>query len=434
MKSNKLYSCIMLVLVAAIATGIVVSLLRLNDVVEAPQLTGEKPQTQRLQMSWWGNDGRHMYTMQGVDEFQEENPNIIVAYRYGEWNGYEKRTKVWMESHNAADVMQINYAWLNEYSPDGTGFYDLNELSEYIDLSNFTDEEKSYGVKNGKLNALPIAMNTHTFYYNQDVLDAYGLSVPQTWDDLFDMAKVLAPEGKYVLGTNKKQVFLLLIAYYEQTSGQPFFNEDGTLAIDEKGLQDVLEFYKKLIDEKVLCPIDQFDRSLYMSGQAVGTMCWISDTKIYCDGLAETGTKVTRGLYPKLPGAARSGWYVKPATMWAINADTPNPEAAAKLLNYLLSDPKMARLQQTEKGVPVSDAAVAALMQEGLSETNEYKATMEMNEHIEELSLIIPNMENETIIDTFKSGADEYLFDKQTAEDCAKEIMEEMGNIIGAQN
>ena len=145
----------MLVLVAAIATGIVVSLLRLNAVVEVPQ-TVEKPQTQRLQMSWWGNDGRHMYTMQGVDLFQEENPEIEVAYRYGEWNGYEKRTKVWMESHNAADVMQINYAWLNEYSPDGTGFYDLNELSEYIDLSNFTDEEKSYGVKNGKLNALPI--------------------------------------------------------------------------------------------------------------------------------------------------------------------------------------------------------------------------------------------------------------------------------------
>ena len=183
----------------------------------------------RIQMSWWGNDGRHMYTMEGVDLFQEKNPEIDVSYRYGEWNGYEKRTKVWMESHNEADVMQINYAWLNVYSPDGTGFYDLSTLSDILDLTNFTEEELSYGTKNGKLNALPIAMNTHTFYYNQDILDQYGLSVPKTWDDLFTMAEKLAPDGKYVWGIAKKHLFLLMIAYYEQSFGKPFFNQDHLL-------------------------------------------------------------------------------------------------------------------------------------------------------------------------------------------------------------
>ncbi|MBR3538193.1 MAG: carbohydrate ABC transporter substrate-binding protein, partial [Eubacterium sp.] len=339
-----------------------------------------------IQMSWWGNDGRHMYTMEGVDLFQEKNPEIDVSYRYGEWNGYEKRTKVWMESHNEADVMQINYAWLNVYSPDGTGFYDLSTLSDILDLTNFTEEELSYGTKNGKLNALPIAMNTHTFYYNQDILDQYGLSVPKTWDDLFTMAEKLAPDGKYVWGIAKKHLFLLMIAYYEQSFGKPFFNQDGTLAADAKGMEFILTFYKKLRDSHVICPIeDSFDRAKYMSGEYVGTMCWISDTKLYCDGLAETGVKVTRGSYPKLEGAALSGWYIKPATMWAISKDTEHPQEAAKLLNYLLNDPEMARLQKTEKGVPVSNAAVTALNEEGLSETNEYKAIQEMNEHQEDL-------------------------------------------------
>ena len=72
-------------------------------------------------------------------------------------------------------------------------------------------------------------------------------------------------------------------------------------------------------------------------------------------------------------------------------------------------------------------------MEEGLDQTNEYKATQEMNEHQEEFSLIIPNMENENIIDAFKSGADEYLFAKQSVEDCAKEIRKEMLDIITAQ-
>ena len=384
-----------------------------------------------IQMSWWGNDGRHMYTMEGVDLFQEKNPEIDVSYRYGEWNGYEKRTKVWMESHNEADVMQINYAWLNVYSPDGTGFYDLSTLSDILDLTNFTEEELSYGTKNGKLNALPIAMNTHTFYYNQDILDQYGLSVPKTWDDLFTMAEKLAPDGKYVWGIAKKHLFLLMIAYYEQSFGKPFFNQDGTLAADAKGMEFILTFYKKLRDSHVICPIeDSFDRAKYMSGEYVGTMCWISDTKLYCDGLAETGVKVTRGSYPKLEGATLSGWYIKPATMWAISKDTEHPQEAAKLLNYLLNDPEMARLQKTEKGVPVSNAAVTALNEEGLSETNEYKAIQEMNEHQEDLHLIIPNMEKESIIDAFKSTADDYLYDKTSAAECAQKICDAINAVI----
>ncbi|MBR4513936.1 MAG: carbohydrate ABC transporter substrate-binding protein [Lachnospiraceae bacterium] len=430
MKESKRYSLIIILLIVVVAVGAVISILMLTGDTNEGKVSEARPAETRLLMSWWGNDARHLYTMEGVDLYQEKTPGLSVEYRYGEWNGYEKRTKVWMESHNAADVMQINYAWLEEYSSDGSGFYDLNELAEYINLDSFTEEEKSYGVKNGKLNALPIAMNMHTFYYNQDVLDAYGLTVPESWDDLFDMAKVMKKDGKYVIGMNKKQLFLLLIAYYEQSSGKSFFNEDGSLAIDQKGIEELLVFYRRLIDEGVLCPVDRFDRADYMSGMIAGTMCWISDTKIYCDGLAETGVRVTRGLYPKLEGAERSGWYVKPATMWAINADTEHPEEAAKLLNDLLTDPDMVRLQQTEKGVPVSDAAVSVLMEEGLAETNEYKATQEMNEHISELSLIIPNMENEAIIDAFKSGADEYLFDRETAGNSAADIYKAVQEVI----
>lgn len=424
---------IFIVLIIILATGMVFGIVRISMKRNSEEIITNRQNETRIQMSWWGNDGRHMYTMEGVDLFQDKNSDIAVQYRYGEWNGYEKRNKVWMESHTEADVMQINYAWIAEYSEDGTGFYDLNELSDYINLDNFTEEEKSYGMKNGRLNALPIAMNTHTFYYNQDVLDEYGVDVPDSWEALFEFGKKLAPDDKYALGMSKKQLFLLLIAYYEQSSGTAMFNEDGTISLDERGMEELLTFYKKLLDENVVCPVDTFDRAKYMSGDIVGTMCWISDTKIYCDGLAETGAKVSRGSYPLVDNAKDSGWYIKPATMWAISADTEHPVEAARLLDYLLNDPDMAKLQQTEKGVPVSDAAVDALNEEGLSETNEYKAIQDMTEHQDEMHLMIPNMENESIIDAFKSGADEYIFDKMSVSQCAKETLKAMKDIANGE-
>ena len=283
MSGNRRRSIFVLFLMIVLAVGAVIAIIRISRAGESGEVVTNRQNETKIQMSWWGNDARHAYTMEGVDVFQEKNPDIEVSYRYGEWNGYEKRTKVWMESHTEADVMQINYAWLEEYSHDGTGFYDLNELSDYIDLDNFTDEEKAYGIKNGKLNALPIAMNTHTFYYNQDLLDKYGLEVPKTWDDLYRLGRAAAKDNKYAIGISKKQLFLLMIAYYEQNYGKTVFNKDGTLAIDEDGLAFILEFYKKMLDEHVLCPVDTFDRAKYMSGGIVGTMCWISDTKIYCD-------------------------------------------------------------------------------------------------------------------------------------------------------
>ena len=191
--------------------------------------------------------------------------------------------------------------------------------------------------------------------------------------------------------------------------------------------------FKEMIEKHVLCPVDTFDRSRYMSGEIAGTMCWISDTKIYCDGLADTGANVSRGQYPVINNAKASGWYIKPATMWAVSADTAHPKEAALLLDYLLNDPDMAKLQQTEKGVPVSAAAIAALNEEGLSETNEYKAIQDMIEHQDEMRLMIPNMENESIIDAFKSGADEYIFDKMTASQCAREVYHAMKDIADGQ-
>ena len=111
--------------------------------------TADTSQNFSISFSWWGNDTRHQYTMEAVEEFQDKNPEISVKSIYGSWNGYDKRMHIYMKSRMEPDVMQINYAWLQEYSPDGAGFYDLRELAEYIDFSNFEEEELEYGMMNG---------------------------------------------------------------------------------------------------------------------------------------------------------------------------------------------------------------------------------------------------------------------------------------------
>ena len=56
------------------------------------------------------------------------------------------------------------------YSPNGDTFYDLNKVSNIIDLSNYDDSDKAFYTVNGALQALPIAKYGPRFYMEQDNL------------------------------------------------------------------------------------------------------------------------------------------------------------------------------------------------------------------------------------------------------------------------
>ena len=376
-----------------------------------------------IAFSWWGNDTRHEYTMQALEEFENSNSEISVKATYGSWNGYDKRMHIYMKSRMEPDVMQINYAWLQEYSADGNGFYDLRELEDNVDFSNFTEEELEYGMMNGKLNGIPIAFNTQTLFHNKSLYDSYNLEIPKTWEDLFKIAEIMGRDGIYPLGMEKKALFLLLLAYLEQTTDAAVLDEDGNLVLTVQDVQAMLEFYQKLRQEKVIMPLDDFERNAFTSGEIAGAVAWISDASNYCTPLAETGAEVVVGDYLRTPDRDRLGWYIKPATLYAISRDTSQPKKAAMLLDFLLNSREMALSQGTEKGIPISDAAYQVLEEEEMINGYENSANNNMQESQNEMKLMMPVLENENVLDAFKEEADYYLYNKKSLEQVAEAIV-----------
>jgi oligogalacturonide transport system substrate-binding protein len=327
-----------------------------------------------------------------------------------------------MKSSEAPDVMQINYSWLSEYSSDGEGFYDINTLSDYIDLSNYKDIELSYGEINGKLNAVPIAFNSETMYYNMDMYEKYGLEQPKTWEDFFKAAKVMSKDGVYPLGLGDKAFFFFELAYFEQTTNRSACDENGNLALTKDDIKYMLQFYKRLFDEKVIPPIDQYNLHYFLTFQVAGTMGWISDADNYCSTLTDNGVNVVIGDYPRADNSSKLGWYAKPATMYAISKTTENPEAAARLLDFLLNSKEMAELQKTEKGIPISDSAQEVLKQDNLLDGLVYKADVQMSENQEKMSVLYPVLEKENVYIAFKDDATYYLYGKKTLDEVADMI------------
>ncbi len=394
-----------------------------------------KPHSEQTEiiLSWWGNDARNEYTIRAVELFEELHPDIKVKCSYSEWSGYEARSRVQMNSATEADVMQINFSWLSEYSPDGMGYYDISTLSDIVNLDFFSDDVLDYGKINGKLNAVPIAMNAETVYINKTIYDKYGLDIPCTWDDLLNAAKVMRKDNIYPLSGALKSIWLYILSYTEQKTGKTFISSDGTLNFNQDDLKIMLDFYVKLVNEKVIPQFEYFDRLNIANGNYAGVLAWVSDAVNYCGSAIENGYEIVVADYTaNAPENCGKGWCAKPATMYAISRNTNHPEESAMLLDFLLNSEEMAGLQGIEKGIPLSSSAREYLESENVLNGIQYEASMKMesNDSLEQMS---PFSENESLIDMFAKSCNIVLYERSTSEEESKNLYEEMKKEYQAQ-
>lgn len=383
-----------------------------------------------ISLSWWGNDERNAYTIEAVKQFEKLHPEIKITCSYSEWSGYQSRSNVQMASNNEADVMQINYAWIQQYSPDGLGYYDINKLTDYIDLSNFKPEELNYGMQNGKLNAIPIALNTQTVYFNKTVYDKYGLEIPKTWDDLFSAAEVMKGET-YPIAMTSKAAWFYITAYAEQLSGKQILTKDGQLGFTAKEFELMLNMYCRLINEKVMPQVEYYDRLEMESGNYAGSAAWLSDAKNYCERAIENGFEIIVADYPT-DGVCNvgDGWYAKPATMYAISKNTDYPKESAMLLDFLLNSEEMAMLQGIEKGIPLSKSARSCLDENNMLDGIQYEAFLKFGEYSDSIAVVSPYFENADFIEYFNDSCNNVLYEKKSSEDEAKILYSKINSIL----
>ena len=421
---------------AALMTGICASCgvdtADTSDMAQESENSASKENAEPVEISfsWWGNDTRTEYTLSAIEKFEELHPDIKVNCVYSEWSGYQARNDVQMEANTESDVMQVNYAWIERYSHNGDRYYDLNILSDYIDLSNFTEEQLDFGMQNGKLNALPIALNTMTVYFNKSIYEQYGLDIPKNWDDLFAAAEVMQGQN-YPLSLTAKTAFFYCESYAGQQTGKNFIDNSGNMMFDKEDIKMMIDFYCRMVKEKVTCQVEYFDKLNLCSGEYAGTIAWLSDGMDYFKGAIDNDYVIKIADYTTFDGNL-TNWYEKPATMYAISKNTENPEAAAILVDYLLNSTEMAEFQGIEKGIPLSSSARKYLEDNKRLSGLQYEAFMKMNENQSKLETISPYFENDDVINEFIAGCDDVLYDKATSDEAAENLYKKFSEYLSA--
>lgn len=244
------------------------------------------------------------------------------------------------------DVLQIDVVW-----PGLLGAH-LLDLKPYAgDLaSRHFDAFIANNTNGGRLVAMPWFANAGLLFYRHDLLEKYGLPVPQTWAELGATARKIQ-DGERAAGNDRMWGYVWQGRAYEGLScnalewvashgGGTLVEGDGSVSIRnpraERALEAAAGWVGTISPKAVLNYAEEESRGVFQAGNAVFMRNWP-----YAWALAQAGDSVIRGRVgvAMLPRAGADG---RPAATLggeslAVSKYSAHPAAAADLVLHMTS-------------------------------------------------------------------------------------------------
>lgn len=355
----------------AVPTTAVVAQEESTSASEPSQTTEMKVNTTdpiTLRMNWWGGDGRHQATLEGIKAFEAKYPNIKVEAEYESFTGHEEKVALALKSGSAADVIQLNMDWVFNYSPDGSLFLDLNTVSDIIDLSAYDKADIDYYTTNGMLQAIPASNSGRVFFWNKTRLEKVGVEIPTTLEELYAVGDAFASyeDGTYYpLILNELDRMTLMVYYLQCVYGKPWVvNYELQYSVEQ--IQEGLEWISLLEERHVISSLEVLagdgselvdTNQRWIDGHYGGMYIWDSNLKKYQEAAPDfefvVGDYIKMGDY--------NGGMTKAAMVFSIPKTSEHPAEAAALLQFLFGEAEGANILGDSRGVPANKNGLAAL-------------------------------------------------------------------------
>lgn len=398
-----------------------------------------------IKFSWWGGDTRHEATEKAVAAFMEKYPQIQVTTEYGAWSGWEEKQALNIMGGNAADLLQINWNWIDSYSGNGQNFYDLNQFSDIIDLTQFPQEMLDQCSVDGKLMAIPVSITGCLFYWNQKTFDTVGCEIPTDLDSLFAAGKAFKEYGEdyypLVIDSGYSRM-IFMVTYLESVYGKPWV-ENNKIQYTAEEIQEGFDFITRLEEEHVIPTLavtngdmaDSTDKNpKWIDGKYAGAYVWDASSIKMAQSVEESvnvpGQELVMGDFIKM--GDYDGGFTKISMAFAIPTSSKSPEAAALLINYLLNDPEGIEICGLERGTPLSAIGAEYVKENNIGDPMLLEANQAVIAHNK--FPLDPKFENSALKAT-PDGAYEMIFGKLSSGDldsaeATQELIESVNEVL----
>ncbi|GIT79033.1 lipoprotein [Leifsonia sp. LS1] len=342
-------------------------------------VTFDKDTKAEISFSWWGNDDRAARFEQAIAGFNKEYPNVKVVRNFNAWGDYWTARNTEAAGHALPDVVMMDAGYLGEYASKGL-LLDLTPYREnLLPLKGVADNVLGSGTVDGKLESVPLGTNAWSMMYNKDILDKLGIAYPtgdMTWDQLDAFIKTVDAAGASsdpkIYGAEDYTGGFPNFIYHLMQEKNPVFKKDGTPAFSKKDVISFLDSAASLRKAGAFYPID---RSIALSpsgGFLAGeSAIWFNFSTTVLQGMTDAGTENIGMVTPPLADGEKTHILApKPSMLLSVSANSKQPEAAAALVDYLVTSPDVAKIFGTSLGTPATQAGRDAIDQQPADTVN----------------------------------------------------------------
>ncbi|WP_024347679.1 ABC transporter substrate-binding protein [Lacrimispora indolis] len=391
----------------------------------------------QISFSWWGNDDRHQATQEAIDAFNAAHAGAIEVT--GEPSGFGNLEETFATRYaggTEADIMTVNYPWLIKYSPDGTGFYDLDQLSDIIDFSQYDGGFLETGKTGGVMQAIPYGQNTLGVYLNKSAFERAGINeIPSTFEEYKEAAKAITAQNPNAYLIVSPTFRFAAVYYLQQKTGKGEFDENLNMNYTVEDYKGAMTWYKELADLHVFCsrqdylenvgndPVSIAQNAKYIDGGYLGVLEWTGGIASNAQTLADKGDELIVAPLPTIDGAVFKGTMAKPSLTFAISKNSKHPREAAEFLQYILNDPEGTKLMGSKRGMVASKSAKAALEADGQI-TGAVKQAYDFTDQAEVINNS-PIFEDAVFTSSFESNYEKYELGASTADEAAQAFFDE---------
>ncbi len=195
-----------------------------------------------------------------IAEFEKLYPNVKVELEVTPYAGYRDKVLVAAKGGNPPDICVVDQIWNSEFAAAGL----IIPIDDYLDGSPIKADqffEGSWDSVEWKNQVWGVPMDVGVWeqlFYNADMFNAAGLSVPETWDEWLDVGRKLTKDtdgdgeidqwGLYLLGAKGELVTVFMNSLIFSNGGK-IVSDDGTRGmLDSPEVIEALEFYKALME------------------------------------------------------------------------------------------------------------------------------------------------------------------------------------------
>lgn len=239
----------------------------------------------------------------------------------------------------------------------------IEEAGEEFDWEDFQESTRTAATTAEGIVGVPIVTEQEILYYRKDLLDAAGLDVPTTFDELTAAARTIQEENDGVYGfvaRGQRAAAITQFSSYLFGYGGDF-DEDGKATIDTPEMRQAYETYGGLLRDYGPPGVTNMSwkeaSAIFQQGQAA----FYTDASVFYANIIdpEQSRVVDQVGFAQMPGGpAGSNPYSIPSWALGINPNSQNADAAWEFIQWATS-PEMVKQVQMEAVAGARDSVWA---------------------------------------------------------------------------